>query len=101
MNWYIGQEVVCVDDENSRLQKGKIYDIQKLQKAPCSCGHIHIGVGILPITSTQYCSTCGYVFPVDSMSLYRESRFRPLQTAPEEADMKEAIEESLCEPATL
>lgn len=101
MNWYIGQLIVCVNNTGSDLERGKIYDIQMLQKTPCSCGHIHIGVGV-PITqSEQYCAICGHVFPAREMSLYMECRFRPLQTTSEEADMKEAIEESLCQPAAL
>lgn len=97
-NFKIGQEVICVDDrgavrsdgEHSGLQKGVIYRVQSIRM--CNCGNVTIAVGIYNDCTNQRCGRCDIEY--NSFDWYfRSSRFAPLQTNSEEADMNEAITE--------
>jgi hypothetical protein len=103
-NFRIGQEVVCVDAKGtttvdgtitSGLKEGKTYPVLSLFSSPC-CGVVTVDVGIKRLSETSpfaYCD-CGARVPAHGAIWdFKHTRFAPLQTDSEEADMKAALEE--------
>lgn len=92
MNWYIGQEVVCVNSENTRMVvKDKVYRIKGLQTSPCKCGMIVIDVGAVSDARTQGCFKCGSCWSKTGPTIWLdETRFAPLMDISElESILKE------------
>lgn len=85
MNWYIGQEIVCVKTHPERVVKeSKIYTIKALRTSACKCKEVKIDVGAFVESGygiyTHVCSTCGskYNKGVDRTWWLSETRFRPI-----------------------
>lgn len=97
----MSDEVVCiVSHSQGAVKKGVIYPLISIRKCPCGCGQILFDVGIEKATLSK-CYKTQTVWDSGKVWWIASDLFAPLQTASEEADMKEAIEESLCQPATL
>lgn len=59
MNWYIGQEIVCIKTHSQGVVKrGKIYTIKGLQKSRCKCHTVEIDIGAKSDLLTEGCSAC-------------------------------------------
>lgn len=95
MNWYIGQEIVCINDKKFSHQGGSgtglnadcIYTIKALRL--CECGDVEICVGIKSFAGTGICK-CGLIKTNDGeFRWHNENRFRPLD---EIADISELTE---------
>lgn len=88
MNWYIGQEIVCINANGTEgLKQDKVYTIKGLRKGCCV---VEIDVGI--VNDNPYilnCGICGYREPAQGIGWRSESRFAPLEYD------KQAIEELL------
>jgi hypothetical protein len=80
MNWFIGQEIVCVRAHpDSSLVRGKTYTIKALCMAYCSCSHILIDVGIrFDPSRGNRCVICDFRYNSGGIGWYNESRFAPL-----------------------
>jgi len=90
MNWYIGQEIVCVrSGKTSGLVKDKIYTILGLQLSGCKCHDVQIYVGINMLGVTR-CMTCKTI----SDKITNEYWHSEIMFAPIEYDQN-AIEELL------
>lgn len=84
MNWYIGQEIVCVKSHSLKsVVKGKVYTIKSLEKRCCFMG---IDVGIIDqtnyINDTANCRSCGAnmkVFKTGNKWWFSELLFAPLE----------------------
>lgn len=63
MNWYIGQEIVCIKTHSQGIvKKGDIYTIQSLRKPECGCRIVLIDVGIIqPDKAQLHCAICNYI----------------------------------------
>lgn len=74
--WYIGQEVVCINDSNTEgLIKNKVYNI----KGFYNCCNLLIDVGITEYEDMpRVMCKCGRVRKHDGQHYYLESRFKPL-----------------------
>lgn len=102
-NFKIGQEVVCIDAKPTSsnvvgppLVLNKIYTIKGIRQKSC-CGNVilvDVGLCFPRAFGAQQCSVCGTIETVNSAEWYvSSSRFAPLQTQSEEADMNEAWQE--------
>lgn len=101
MNWHIGQLVVStIDHPQSGRIKGQVFDIKALRSCPCGCGTVLIWNGLYchsecGMSFMCYCRVTRIYCPDEDGFEDWDCTYAPLQTASEEADMKEAIEESL------
>lgn len=79
MNWYIGQEVACIDP-TYKLVKDKIYVIQGLKKSSCRCPGEQIDVGHKSLRLPWSCDHCGVNEGVseDGKAWYGCDQFAPL-----------------------
>lgn len=103
-NFRIGQEVVCINAKgtttrdleiSSGLKENKIYSITQLYQSPC-CGIICVGVGIIKphgVSNMSICVCGGTNTDNNTEWTFLHTRFAPLQTDSEEADMNEALAE--------
>jgi len=87
MNWYIGQEIVCINSkgaengagQHSGLKENKIYTIKGLKEGCCA---IEINVGIkdpFPNEGKAICYRCKNQRKKDGIWWFDESRFAPLE----------------------
>lgn len=84
MNWYIGQEIVCVKSHSEKaVVKGKVYTIKSLEKRCCFMG---IDVGIIDpnnyINDYGICRSCGgklKVFKNGNKWWFSEQLFTPIE----------------------
>lgn len=92
MNWYIGQEIVCIDDKGSegKLKEGHVYVIETLSKPCCQ---IVIGVGIKAETPNTTCSDCGVRYSSNEQWTWREKRFAPLDSLVNISELTEVLNE--------
>jgi hypothetical protein len=82
MNWYIGQEIVCIKTHSQGLVKrGGIYTIMGLQPSKCKCEGVDINVGIVgDAKSYSLCSDCHHIwFDFSSVHWFGEQLFAPLE----------------------
>ncbi len=97
MNWYIGQEIVCINAKGvGELKNGKIYTIQSLSKN-CKCNQVNIDVGI-----SDGKGTCCYICRTDvsnNTRWFMESRFTPLEY--NQDAINELLEQTKVENAKL
>lgn len=84
MNWYIGQEIVCVKTHVERVVvRGRTYTIKSLREGVCPCDAgilIDVGVPHDPSRFTEYsrCSKCGHRYYSGSTFWLVERHFAPL-----------------------
>lgn len=89
MNWYIGQDIICVKTNLSKdLVKDKIYTIKGLRNGICKCANVLIDVGI-----NASISSCDIHNVKIQGAWHKETLFAPL------ADISE-LEELLKEQPT-
>ena len=100
MNWYIGQEVVCIKTHSMGLViKDRVYTIQGIRSSHCACKKYLLDVGMPMDFSTfngkMKCGTCVNVEKhISGRHWFSESLFAPLEYD------KEAIEELLKQPVS-
>lgn len=91
MNWYIGQEIVAVkDQQQNEFKKGDLFIIRGLRGSPCSCCNVNIDVGFRE--KVRMTCPCGHT-EITEVHWYDETNFAPLQTDSEKADMEESLTE--------
>ena len=74
MNFYVGQEVLCINDKGAwGIKKGEIYVIMEITNN-CKCG-VHFVLDNNPSEGTLECTGCGSI-SYGRMS-YQQWRFRP------------------------
>ena len=84
MNWYIGQEIICVKNQiNGLLTKGKVYTIKSLCESRCNCPGVDIYVGIhadrVRWSPNVRCTVCLFEGTQPDMALWtNEKYFAPL-----------------------
>ncbi len=91
MNWYIGQEIVCIKTHSQgAVIEGKFYTINGLKTPTCSCKHILVDVGLV-IFSRHYSCSCGHrTKNTDDVWWLWENLFAPLS---EISEVHEALKE--------
>lgn len=84
MNWYVGQPVVCVEQDVWRfLIVGKTYIVTLIAQCP-HCKTVALGVGFTSDAAEGDCNVCGDVAKALGEWTFRESRFRPLDPLAEQ-----------------
>lgn len=79
MNWYIGQEIVCIRTHSQRkVIYGKTYVIKGLRETSCKCNYVLIDIGIRISFSKSFCYRCGDLNFADSIGYFNEILFAPL-----------------------
>ena len=79
MNWYIGQEVLCIKPVDD-LKKGKLYVIQGLIKGNCPCHDILIDIGYSINAKRITCVKClKRDIEINYIRYYADNRFTPLE----------------------
>lgn len=59
MKWYIGQEIVAINDHSQgKFKKGDVFTIKGLRSAICKCSFVEINIGINEFGTSLYCPTC-------------------------------------------
>lgn len=86
MNWYIGQEIVCIKSHpNGVVIEGKIYTIQSLKKGHCKCSETLIDIGAKTskphlVGGWANCPNCKESYKKEGHNWWlSESRFAPLE----------------------
>lgn len=94
MNWYIGQEIVCVRSQSQGyLKRGQVFTIKGLRDSFCNCKIVLIDVGIREKNSHNLCGICNIKsFGQMDIGWFAESFFAPLEYN------QDAINELLEEP---
>jgi hypothetical protein len=85
MNWYIGQEIVCIKTHSKGMvTKGRVYTIDALS---IGCCVTIISVGIPSLAAGYRCSSCGALtLKADSKYWFSELLFAPLEFNQEAID---------------
>jgi hypothetical protein len=97
MNWYIGQEIVCIKSHTKNIViKGKTYTIRRISPGPCRHSTVILDVGFKTKEGYSSCNKC-LVRMKDEQKAYwlSETLFAPI-----EYDNK-SIEELLTEAVTI
>lgn len=93
MNWYIGQEIVCIKTHSSNLIKeGEVFTIRALDK---KCCQITIDVGISNEYDLMRCVICRNVYKTQGNCLFGERLFAPLDTLTDITEIEELLKEPL------
>ncbi len=97
MNWYIGQEIVCIKTHSKGyVERGKIYTIKVLQKGHCNCTDILVDVGITTTIAIHFCSSCDIMWGNKTNAYWFSERlFAPLEYN------QQAIDELLEQPCEV
>lgn len=86
MNWYIGQDIVCINakgaetirtKEHSGLKEGQVYTIIGLRKG-CCWVEVDVGIPSIASATSHVCTKCNSTTPLTAIWWFRENRFRPL-----------------------
>lgn len=82
MNWYIGQEIVCLkSSRDSKAIEGVVYKVEGLRVSTCVCRYILIDIGAKSDSdcfNCELCGTDGMVMKDNNIRWFGESRFKPL-----------------------
>jgi hypothetical protein len=91
MNWYIGQEIVCVKTHSERLvKKDELHTILGLKQ--CKCGAIKIDVDIEACCYIDF-SCCGIEYENhENIMWFSETLFRPLDELADITELTEVLE---------
>ena len=98
MNWYIGQEIVCIRTHSQGVVKrGQTFVISGVRSSTCKCSELEIDIGVISPHGYRICccEECGYEFyePPRSAWWLHESLFAPLEYNQEASDELLAVEE--------
>lgn len=98
MNWYIGQEIVCIKTHpEGVVKRGQTFTIRGLRSSTCNCKGVEIDVGVVGsnIYRGLICTVCGFSYdgPPFSTWWFSETRFSPLEYNQEAIDELLAVEE--------
>jgi hypothetical protein len=95
-NFYIGQEIVAIDDHSQgKFKTGNTFFIKSLRIGTCGCDTIDIDIGVLKTRDTQKCLQCGKVFINNTQSWWFDSKhFVPLDSLMNEeiAELKHELQ---------
>lgn len=78
MNWYIGQEIVCIKSHSQGIvEEGKVYTIQGLRQSCCS---VCIDIGCKTNRGYTKCGKCNTIYyPPDEIYWILERLFAPIE----------------------
>ncbi len=103
MNWYIGQDIVCIDDsgiESKPILNDTVYKIRGLKNSECKCGIvIDVGIVFLKPSEMKYvghdimCASCKTKRPATKEWFFREVRFAPLDSLVNISELTEVLNE--------
>jgi hypothetical protein len=92
MNWYIGQDVVCVKD-GLMLKAGEVVTIRQISSSICKCAELDIDVGLKHDYPKLKCRVCGQYTETESKILWKgEGYFRPLDSLADISELTEVLE---------
>lgn len=96
MNWYIGQEIVCIKTHSQGvIKRGQAFTIKAVRESQCSCDYIEIDIGIRYF-SFGMCVKCGYTASNPEPEWwFSERNFAPLEYN------QQAIDELLEQPCEV
>jgi len=96
MNWYIGQDIVCVKSHTKgTVKKGIVYTIRGLQLGACGCGVVEIDVGVPKATEDARCGICSSRHINHSNCWWiAECLFAPLDSFVNSEEIAELLEET-------
>lgn len=95
MNWYIGQDIVAVNDHN-HFKEGDEFKIKGLKSPFCKCGFIQIDIGLVDNSYDGVeCSKCKTQGEFNRVLWFSEHNFAPLDP------IKEAISQLMEETLTI
>lgn len=93
MNWYIGQDIVCVKTHSRGVVKeGNVYTIKSLKDSECKCGGVLIHVGVSATTKNSECIKCGHFSPNNGQWWLKEFLFSPLDELANIDELNEVLE---------
>lgn len=76
MNWYIGQEIVCIKSHSKNaVVKDRIYTIKGIRS---KCCHNQLDVGVTTDITNFYCRSCGHEYNDIGVWWISEKLFAPL-----------------------
>jgi hypothetical protein len=80
MNWYIGQEIVCVKTHSQgAIKRGQSFKIKGLRNSRCGCKTVLIDIGYTDNKPLWLCDDCGRLGQDSSpVWWFDESLFAPL-----------------------
>lgn len=95
MNWYIGQEIVCIKTHSQGMVKrGQTFIIKGLSNGFCRCTAVLIDVGVISNNLRVECKYCNVIINKNSnVHWFAESYFSPLEYNQEAIDELLAVEE--------
>lgn len=92
MKWYIGQEIVAIEDHPFKLfKKGDEFILLGIRKSSC-CGCIELDIGITTNKSSFICSNCYNLYlGISDNHWFFEKRFAPKETIEDKIELSEAL----------
>lgn len=79
MNWYIGQEIICIESNpEGDIRVGKTYYIKDIKLSACNCKKTMIDVGI-KVQFGLVCNICCFLFK-GNIHWFWDHRFVPLDS---------------------
>jgi len=99
MNWYIGQDIVAIEDHQQGIfKKWEVFKIRGLRMCKCKCNHVEIDIGFS--VKTLRCATCNTEnVPNSGIWWLHEKRFAPLDNLVNMDEIKEVMEDTDLIPA--
>lgn len=80
MNWYIGQEIVCIKTHSTGvIKEGQVFVIKGLRAAPCEHYECMIDVGVTSYNLLLTCNYCGKTENNHGTFWFGNQLFAPLQ----------------------
>ena len=99
MNWYIGQDIVAINN-HKHFKYGDEFKIKGLKSPFCKCGYIQIDIGM---TDSSYdgvqCSKCKVETEFNGTLWFSEKNFAPLD--PIKEAISELMEQTQVTPAPI
>lgn len=95
MNWYIGQDIVCIKSHGHRLlQVDKVYTVNAIRKTPCKCRGIDLDVGLSLNSTDVICIVCGYTEIASDLTFWVDQKcFVPLDSIANIEELTEVLNE--------
>ena len=98
MNWYIGQEIVCIKTHSQGyVKRGQTFTIRGLRLSNCICNNVEIDVGINCPHKKRFHNCTGCKTRTQEMPYgarwFSQSLFAPLEYNQEAIDELLAVEE--------
>lgn len=95
-NWYIGQDIVCIESYLNYLQEGDLFVIKALQSAVCKCSMVIIDIGKITDFELGACSICGTRdIQLHGVHWMHEKYFAPLDTLTDISEIEELLKQPI------